>query len=92
MSDELAALLQVAEAGVERRQCVTLALAAGVAWREKGRRPTVSEVQEKALSFRMEQTRQAVEALQVMGEPEEMVTAVEHELRIYSHDLVTAPP
>ena len=90
MSDELAALLQVAEAGVERRQCVTLALAAGVAWRENGRRPTVSEVQEKALSFRMEQTRQAVEALQVMGEPEEMVTAVEHELRIYSHDLVTA--
>ena len=90
MSDELAGLLQVAEAGVERRQCVTLALAAGAAWREKGRRPTLEEVQEKALGFRMEQTRQAVEALQVMGDPEEMVTAVEHELRIYCHDLVTA--
>ena len=90
MSEELASLLQVAEAGVERRQCVTLALAAGAAWREKGRRPTLKEVQERAVSFRMEQTRQAVEALQVMGEPEEMVTPVEHELRIYCHDLVTA--
>lgn len=90
MSDELASMLQVAEAGVERRQCVTLALAAGAAWREKGRRPTTQEVQEKASGLRMEQTRQAVEALQVMGEPDEMVTAVEHELRIYCHDLVTA--
>ena len=62
----------------------------GAAWREKGRRPTTQEVQEKASGFRMEQTRQAVEALQVMGEPDEMVTAVEHELRIYCHDLVTA--
>lgn len=90
MSEELASLLQAAEAGVERRQCVTLALVAGAAWREKGRRPTIEEVQDKAVSFRMEQTRQAVEALQVMGDPEEMVTPVEHELRIYCHDLVTA--
>ena len=38
----------------------------------------------------MEQTRLAAEAAVSLGEPEEMVSAVEHEARIYVHDLVTA--
>eukprot|EP00435_Cladocopium_sp_Y103_P012460 s1027_g3.t1 len=90
MTDELAGLLKVTEPVVEKRQCVTLAVAAGVLYEETQRVPTAGEVQRRAQLYRLEQTRLAVEASQVLGEPAEMVTAVEHEMRVYIHDLTTA--
>ena len=41
MSEELAALLEQAEAGVEKRQRATKAIAAGILWRTRTRRPTM---------------------------------------------------
>eukprot|EP00435_Cladocopium_sp_Y103_P076192 s59_g80.t1 len=90
MTEELAGLLKVAEPIVEKRQCVTLAVAAGVLYEETRRVPTASDVQKRAQLYRLEQTRLAVEASQVLGDPDEMVTAVEHEMRVYIHDLTTA--
>lgn len=89
MTEELAALLQVTEPVMEKRQCVTVTIAAAVLWRQHGRRPTVAEVHAKAKELRLEQTRLAQEAIQVMGTAAEMVAPVEHELRVYAHDLVT---
>eukprot|EP00435_Cladocopium_sp_Y103_P045096 s974_g12.t2 len=90
MTEELAGLLKVAEPTVEKRQCVTLAVAAGVLYEETKRVPTASEVQKRAQLYRLDQTRLAVEAAQALGDPDEMVTAVEHEMRVYIHDLTTA--
>ena len=90
MTEELAALLKVPEPVIEKRQCVTLAVAAAVLWAEQGRRPEAQEVQRRAQDYRLEQTRLAVEALHTLGDPEEIVTAVEHEMRVYVHDLTTA--
>ena len=89
MTEDLAALLQVAEPVMERRQCVTVTMASAILWRQHRRRPTVTEVHEKAKELRLEQTRLAQEANQVMGVAAEMVAPVEHELRVYAHDLVT---
>eukprot|EP00438_Fugacium_kawagutii_P022124 Skav232871 [mRNA] locus=scaffold1881:25961:36237:+ [translate_table: standard] len=89
MSEELAAILKSAECGPEKRQCVTKSLAAAAVWRSMGRRPTLKEVEEKAKEFRLEQASAACEAEDAMGLPEEMVTPVEHELRTYTHDLLT---
>ena len=92
MTEEIAALLQQPEPQRERRQCVTLTLAAGTLWKEDGVRPSLEAVQERAQSMREEQLRQAVEAEKQMNcEPRsEMISAIEHELRVYVHDIVTA--
>ena len=92
MTDEMATLLGIPEGGIERRQCVSLTLAAAIAWRDLGRRPTMVEAQVKAQELRVEQLRLALEARQAMGPSgsTEMVTAVEHELAVYVHDIVTA--
>ena len=50
----------------------------------------MGEAQQQAQVFRLEQTRLAVEAMAMIGEADEVVAAVEHEARIYVHDLVTA--
>lgn len=64
----------------EKRQCVTLSLAAGVflIGNMAGGRPW-GEAQMVAQELRVEQARMAVEAAATMGEPEEMVAPVEHE-------------
>ena len=90
MTEDLAALLHLPEVSIERRQCVTITIAAMVEWKEKGRRPSVEQVQTRAQSLRLEQTRLAVDAANTIGEAEEMVAAVEHEVRTYIHDLTTA--
>ena len=87
MSEELAAILKVAEPVEEKRQCVTKTMAAGILWRRHGRRPTMEEVAEEAASLRVEQARQASEQ---MGERLEFVTPVEHELRCQAHDVLHA--
>ena len=90
MSEELAAMLRQPEEGTEKRQCVTKAVAAGVMWRSVARRPTVEEVDSKALELRLEQTRQALEAQMAMGEPATKVAPIEAEIRVYTHDIVKA--
>ena len=50
----------------------------------------MKEAQEQAQRLRLEQARLAAEAVSALGEAEEMVAAVEHEARIYVHDLITA--
>ena len=51
VSEELAAMLRQPEEGREKRQCVTKAIAAGVAWRSLARQPTLEEADSKAWSF-----------------------------------------
>ena len=89
MSDELAALVKVPEPQEEKRQCVTRVLAAGVLQRQLGRPPSQKEVDVKAEEMRREHCYQAVDAAEQLGEAEEFVTAVEHELRTYVHDIIT---
>ena len=88
MNDELASVLGVADPGEEKRQCVTKTMAAGILWRRLGRRPTMAEVVEEARELRLEQARIPVDANTQMGQAAEFVTPVEHELRIYAHDVV----
>ena len=88
MSEELAGILQLPEPVIEKRQCVTKTLAAGILWREKGRRPTLQEVENKAREQRLDQARPALDAATQMGEAAEFVTPIEHELRVYLHDLL----
>ena len=90
MTEELASILKIPEPVKEKRQCVTLSLAAGVLLHEHAEVPGVAAAQREAQQLRLEQARQAVEAAGAMGEPEEMVAAVEHETRIYIHDIVQA--
>ena len=85
MTEELASLLKLAQPEVERRQCVTMTIAAAVEWRRRGRRPHPDEVRQKAQELRLEQTRLAKEAETLIGGPEEFVAPIEHELRIYIH-------
>lgn len=89
MSEELASLVKAPEPQEEKRQCVTRVLAAGVLQRQLGRPPNQSEVDEKAEELRREHCYQAVDAMEQLGEAEEFVTAVEHELRTYVHDIIT---
>ena len=89
MTEELSSLLKCPEPGVEKRQCVTLTMAAAAAWKQNGRRPTLAEVQELGQQMRLEQTRLAIEAMVALGDAEEVVTAVEHEIRVFAHDLIT---
>jgi hypothetical protein len=88
MDEELAATLGLVEPVEEKRQCVTKTVAAGVLSRRLGRRPTIEEVAEEARALRLEQTRLALEANSQMGQAAEFVTPVEHELRVYAHDIV----
>ena len=90
MTEELAGILRLSEPSLERRQCVTLSLAAALFRRRNGRWPSMKEAQEQAQRLRLEQARLAAEAVSALGEAEEMVAAVEHEARIYVHDLITA--
>ena len=90
MTEELAGLLGVVAPEVEKRQCVTKVLAAGHLFLEEGKLPDMGEVEEKAQQFRLEQARQAPDAEGIMGHPEPKVSAVEHELRMYSHDILRA--
>eukprot|EP00435_Cladocopium_sp_Y103_P042118 s923_g11.t1 len=90
MTEDLAGLLGVPEPTKEKRQCVTLSLAAGVFRHKHGRWPTMGEAQQQAQVLRLEQARLATEAATVLGEAEEMISPVEHEARIYVHDIVTA--
>ena len=50
--------------------------------------PTMEKVEEMAQQFRLEQARLAVEAEGTMGHAEARVTAIEHELRMYTHDIL----
>ena len=90
VSEELAGMLQQPDEGLEKRQCVTKTLAAGIMWRLNARQPTLEEVEVKALELRIEQTRQALEAQDVMGEPANRVAPIEAEIRTYTHDIVRA--
>lgn len=69
MSEELAGILQLPEPVIEKRQCVTKTLAAGILWREKGRRPTLEEVESKSQQLRLDQARLALDAATQMGDP-----------------------
>ena len=90
MSEELAGMLQQPEEGIEKRQCVTKAIAAGIMWRTLARQPTLREVEAKSLEVRVEQTRQALEAQSVMGEAAHKVAPIEAEIRVYTHDTLKA--
>ena len=92
MTETTAALMKVAEPVAERRQCVSLAVSAAILWRQTGSMPTIAEAKERARALREEQLRQALEAKVTMDGlgPNEMVSAVEHELQVYVHDIVTA--
>ena len=88
MTEELAGILRCPEPVKERKQCVMLALGASVAWHRNGRQPSIAEAQQEAQQIRLEQARLAAEARGQMGDPPEYVTAVEHEARIYIHDIL----
>ena len=88
MTEELAGLMGVVTPEVEKRQCVTKVLAAGCLLNSTGQIPTMQEVELLSQQFRLEQARQAAEAEALMGHPETKVTAVEHELRMYTHDIL----
>ena len=88
MTEELASLLQQVEPIEERRQCVTKTLAVGILWRRLHRRPSLAEVRTCAQEVRLTQARLALEALAQMGVAEEFVTPVEHEIRMYAHDIM----
>ena len=90
MTEELAGLLGVLEAEPEKRQCVTKVLAAGSLWAKTSKVPSMEEVEITAKQFRLEQARLAADAEGVMGHPEAKVAPVEHELRMYSHDILKA--
>lgn len=90
MTEELAGLLGVVAPEVEKRQCVTKVLAAGHLHLSQGRLPSMDEVEYQAQLFRLEQARQAADAEAIMGHPEPRVSAIEHELRMYSHDILKA--
>lgn len=89
MSDCLASLVKVPEPQDEKRQCVTRVLAAGTLQRQLGRPPNQEEVDQKAEEMRREHCYQAIDAAEQLGEAEEFVAAVEHELRTYVHDILT---
>ena len=90
MTEELAGLLGVVQPEVEKRQCVTKVLAAGCLMAASGDLPSLQEVELKAQQLRLEQARLAADAEGIMGHPEPKVTVVEHELRMYAHDILRA--
>ena len=90
MTEELAGLMGVVQPEVEKRQCVTKVVAAGLLQGQTGKIPSLEEVEALGQQLRLEQARQASEAEALMGHPEPKVTAVEHELRMYAHDVLKA--
>ena len=88
MTDELASLLRQPDEGIEKRQCVTKAIAAGVLRRCWARQPSLDEVDLKAQAIRLEQVRQALDAVAVMGAAQMHVAPIEAEMRVYTHDIV----
>lgn len=88
MTEELAGLVGVVTPENEKRQCVTKTIAAGLLRRQLGRLPTMAEVEAKGQELRLEQARSAADAEAIMGPAEPRVSAVEAELRMYSHDLL----
>lgn len=90
MTEELAGLLGVVSPEVEKRHCVTKVLAAGYLASETatGQLPTMEDVEVQAQAFRLEQARLATEAEGVMGHAEPRVAAIEHEPRMYTHDIL----
>ena len=93
MTEELAGLLGVVGPEVEKRQCVTKVLAAGFLMHQTKPNvlPTLEEVESQAQVFRLEQARMATEAEGVMGHADVKVSPIEHELRMYSHDILNRP-
>ena len=90
MTEELAGLVGVVQPEVEKRQCVTKVIAAGILHAQTGRLPSMTEVEQLGQMLRLEQARQAAEAEMIMGHPEPKVSAIEQELRMYSHDILKA--
>ena len=88
MTEELAGLLGVIEPEKEKRQCVTKVFAAGLLMAQTKKVPGMEEVEKLTQEFRLEQARLAVEAEGVMSHPEAKVAPVEHELRMYAHDIL----
>ena len=90
MTEELAGLMGVVQPEVERRQCVTKVLAAAHLFEKSGARPDMQTVEILAQQYRLEQGRQAAEAESLMGHAEPKVSPIEHELRMYAHDVLKA--
>lgn len=79
----------VVEPEKEKRQGVTKVFAAGLLMSQTERAPGLEDVERLSQEFfRLEQARLAVEAEGVMGHPEAKVAPVEHELRMYAHDIL----
>ena len=92
VTEEMAALLGVLEGGAERRQCVSLTMGAALAWRATGRRPTLEEARHAAQTIRLEQLRQVVDAKVTFdggASGHDQVSAVEHEIMVFMHDILT---
>ena len=90
MTEELASLLGVVQPEVEKRQCVTKVLAAGTMLVRDGTVPSMEAVEEFAQGLRLEQARLAADAEALMGHAEPKITPIEHELRMYAHDILKA--
>lgn len=90
MTEELAGLLGVVQPEVERRQCVTKVIAAGVLYARDRSVPSMSAVEEVAQELRLEQARLAADAEAMMGHAEPKITPSEQELRMYAHDILKA--
>ena len=90
MTEELASLLGVVQPEVEKRQCVTKVLAAGTMLARDGTVPSMEAVEEFAQGLRLEQARLAADAEALMGHAEPKITPIEHELRMYAHDILKA--
>ena len=68
MTEELAGLIGVVQPELEKRQCVTKVLAAGILRAQTGALPSMEAVEELGQALRLEQARQAAEAELLMGQ------------------------
>jgi len=88
MTEELAGLVGAVHPEVEKRQGVTKVLAAGCLMARDEKVPSMKAVEEFAQVLRLEQARLAADAESMMGHAEPKVTPIEHELRMYTHDIL----
>ena len=88
MTEELAGLIGAVHPEVEKRQCVTKVLATGCLMAKEEKVPSMKAVEEFAQGLRLEQARLAADAESMMGHAEPKVTPIEHELRMYTHDIL----
>ena len=72
--DCLGEALGIPIGAMEDKQCVLLATCAGILWAQTGQPPAMEEVQETAVQARGEQGWQAVEAMHVIGDPDEYIS------------------